>query len=481
MILKTQIIQEKMKHQITTIFIAVMLLVSACGTDDDPIVSKDAKIITFKINNVEAKITGTDIAITLPHGTAPNNLSAVATISNNATISPNPSTNADYSTPKKFTVTAQDGTTKKSYTVTVTIAKIKPTAENPYPEGVFILRNTQGQLRELDFRHTSGSISTKVFQNANKGRKIEGFSITDIIPHQKGYLIFSNMDTQSSGILYFTDLKLAIKKEVKIEKANAVPNRYARIGNKIYYSNVSNINEVNQPENRSYIINTETESIVKLNKQFKQFFVDNKGQLYCTNIANGFNKITDLNTLSAKRLADFNQHSNSFVLDKNNVLWSTYHSRSPETFAEVIEFSRGVFNYKLKLVQYNINSNVKRESTSTEDINRNSYLFAFYNKIYIITNQNKHIANAKKELQEMYVENNEVKLRSVHKLPKKEGAQHIVLNDVNTLNFTGNTVMIFGNGDTVGNGNYYYDLDMASGKTTQRTLNPKHLFHRKAL
>lgn len=460
----------------------VFTLIS-CSKDDDSsvIISNDSEIITFKINDVEGTITGTDIAITLPHGTAPNNLSAVATISENASIDPNPATNADYSVPKEFTVTSEDGTTQKTYTITVTIATIVPSAENPYPEGVFVLREVQGQLRELDFRHTSGSMSTKVFQNANNGRKIEGFSITDIIPHEKGYLIFLNMDDQSLSKLYFTDLKLTIKKEIEIEKANVVSHRYARIGNKIYYTNVSDINEVNQPENKSYIIDTEAETLTKVDKQYKQFFADNTGQLYCTSIANGFNRVTDLNTLDGTRLADFNQHSNSFVLDQNNVLWSTYHSRTPETFAEVIEFSRGIFNYKLKLVQYNINNNVTRESTSTEDINRNSNLFTYNNKIYIITNQNKHIADAKKELQEMYVENNEVKLRSVHNLPKKQGPQHIVLNDVDIFNFTGNTMMIFGNGNTEGNGNYYYDLDMASGTTTDRILNAKRLFHRKAL
>lgn len=472
-----------MRHQIKTFFLAVIIILNyACNKDDDTITtSNNAEIITFKINNVEGKITGTDIAITLPHGTAPNNLSAVATISENATIDPNPSTNSDYSVPKEFTVTAEDGITKKTYTITVTIATIVPTAESPYPEGVFVLREVQGQLRELDFRHTSGSISTKVFQNANNGRKIDGFSITDIIPYEKGYLIFSNMDDQSPSKLYFTDLKLTIRKEIEIEKANVISHRYARFGNKIYYSNVSDINEVNQPENKSYVIDTEAETLTKVGKQYKQFFVDNTGQLYCTDIANGFNRITDLNTLNATRLADFDQHSNSFILDQNNVLWSTYHSRTPESFAEVLEFSRGVFNYKLKLVQYNINNNVKRESTSTEDINRNSNLFIYNNNVYIITNQNKHITNAKKELQEMYVENNEVKLRSVHNLPKKQGSQYIVLNDVNTFNFTGNTMMIFGNGNTVGNGNYYYDLDMASGTTSNKILNPKRLFHRRTL
>ncbi|MCV6630526.1 MAG: DUF5018 domain-containing protein [Flavobacteriaceae bacterium] len=466
-------------HSSLFLLLFIALTISCSKDDDMEELSNEAEITNFKINNITATITGTDIAITLPNGANASSLSAVATISENATIDPDPKISADYSKPKKFTVTAQDGNTKKTYTTTVTIAEVKPSAENPFPKGVFILRLVQGQLRELDFRHASGTTSTKIFQNANKGRKIDGFSITDIIPYDKGYLIFSNKDDQSASSLLFTDLKLTIKKELTIEKANVNAHRYARIGNKIYYTNISDINEVNQPDNKSYIIDTDAQTLKKLDKQYKQFFADNKGQLYCTDIANEFNKVTDLNTLNVSKLAEFDQRSNSFVLDDNNVLWFTYRSRYPKGFGEVLNYSRGIFDYKLKMVRYDISTNTRNEGTATDDINRDSHAFTYHNKVYVVTNQNTHIANAKKELQEIYMDGNDIKLRSIHQLPKTQNPG--ILHDIHAYNFTNNNMIIFGTGNTTGNGNYYYDLDVVSGKTSDRVLNPNRLFYRKVL
>ena len=85
--------------------------------------NKDAEITSWKFSSNTATIKGKDISITLPPGTNVKNLKATAIISAGATISPDPNKAQDYTNPVDFTVTAKDGKTKITYTVTVTVAK----------------------------------------------------------------------------------------------------------------------------------------------------------------------------------------------------------------------------------------------------------------------------------------------------------------------------------------------------------------------
>ena len=84
---------------------------------------KRAEIISWKFLDKKATIEGKDISITLPFGTDLTNLKAEVEISPGASISPDPTKTQDYTTPLKFIVTAKDGKTKKTYTVTVNVAK----------------------------------------------------------------------------------------------------------------------------------------------------------------------------------------------------------------------------------------------------------------------------------------------------------------------------------------------------------------------
>ena len=87
--------------------------------------NKRAEITSFSFLSNRATISGNNISITLPYGTNAGNLAATARISGGATINPNPATVRDYTSTVNFTVTAEDGTTTKRYTVTVTVAKNK--------------------------------------------------------------------------------------------------------------------------------------------------------------------------------------------------------------------------------------------------------------------------------------------------------------------------------------------------------------------
>ena len=73
----------------------------------------EAKITKWKFGDKEATISGTDIKITYPFGTDITALTAKATLSPKATISPDETLSRDYTSPVKYTVTAEDGTTKK--------------------------------------------------------------------------------------------------------------------------------------------------------------------------------------------------------------------------------------------------------------------------------------------------------------------------------------------------------------------------------
>jgi len=115
----------------------------------------EANLISFEINGVQGTITDKSIEISLPNGADPTSLSAAVIIPDNATIDPDPQTDSDYSSPKAFTVTAEDGVTKKTYTVTVSIAPVTPTAQNPYPEGVFILRSLGSCLQTFMINWTT--------------------------------------------------------------------------------------------------------------------------------------------------------------------------------------------------------------------------------------------------------------------------------------------------------------------------------------
>ena len=104
------------------VFLFFGLLLLSC-TKDEQKKSNEAKIISWKFGDKTATIKDTDISITLPIGTDASNLKATAIISAKASISPDPTKTKDYTKPIDFVVTAEDGTTKQTYKVTVSVAK----------------------------------------------------------------------------------------------------------------------------------------------------------------------------------------------------------------------------------------------------------------------------------------------------------------------------------------------------------------------
>ena len=100
-----------------------LLLLFSCGKDDNEQVKKSDKalITSFKIGSSVGTIKDNSIKVNVPFGTDISKLKAVVKISPKATIDPDPSKDNDYRSPVTFKVTAEDGTTTKTYKVQVSV------------------------------------------------------------------------------------------------------------------------------------------------------------------------------------------------------------------------------------------------------------------------------------------------------------------------------------------------------------------------
>lgn len=118
------------------LFLSLCLCVGAAGCSKDaeepaPNVTKSSEkaitafSLTINGTKITATITGTSITATVPFGAAINSLTPAITISDKASISPQPSQAQDFSKVVTYTVTAEDQS-KQSYTVTLTVEPLQP-------------------------------------------------------------------------------------------------------------------------------------------------------------------------------------------------------------------------------------------------------------------------------------------------------------------------------------------------------------------
>ncbi len=100
------------------LFAFIAVFVASCG--DNVHLASDKAITGFSINGVAGTINGTNIAVTLPHGTDKTNLTPTVTFTGES-LDPESGTPQDFTSPVVYTVHAADHTTV-SYTATVTVA-----------------------------------------------------------------------------------------------------------------------------------------------------------------------------------------------------------------------------------------------------------------------------------------------------------------------------------------------------------------------
>lgn len=85
--------------------------------------SGQKEITGFQINGVQGIISGNAITVELPEGTDLTALTPQITVSDKAAVSPSGGSALDFTSPVKYTVTAEDGTTQ-IYTVTVKLKQV---------------------------------------------------------------------------------------------------------------------------------------------------------------------------------------------------------------------------------------------------------------------------------------------------------------------------------------------------------------------
>ncbi|MDR2245609.1 MAG: DUF5018 domain-containing protein [Treponema sp.] len=84
--------------------------------------SSAANITGFTLAGVSGSIGTSSISVTVPYGTSLGSLAPGITVSPGATVSPASGVAWNFNNPVTYTVTAENGTTQKTYTVTVTVA-----------------------------------------------------------------------------------------------------------------------------------------------------------------------------------------------------------------------------------------------------------------------------------------------------------------------------------------------------------------------
>ena len=109
------------------IFLAIALLAAFTGSgscgDRETGKSNACNIVSFTVNGEKWDVGDKTVTKMYPKGTVVNNLSPVINVSPGASVTPASGAPQDFSDGKTvtYTVTAEDGSTKKSYTVTVTV------------------------------------------------------------------------------------------------------------------------------------------------------------------------------------------------------------------------------------------------------------------------------------------------------------------------------------------------------------------------
>ncbi len=119
----------KTKVLLLSVLFAVVTGFAACGGGDDdpapePSKSKACDITSFKVGNDTWQVSGTNISFQYPKGTPQGDLTPTIVTSDKANVDPKSGVAQNFFTTEgvKYTVTAEDGTTTKTYTAKATVA-----------------------------------------------------------------------------------------------------------------------------------------------------------------------------------------------------------------------------------------------------------------------------------------------------------------------------------------------------------------------
>ncbi|MEI6092958.1 MAG: hypothetical protein WCQ47_04660 [bacterium] len=106
--------------------------------------SSSKEVVSFSIGDRVGLLSGSDITVTMPFGSDVTSLTPTIVISPEASISPTSGVAQDFTSPKIYTVTAED-LSKKDYTVTVNLAAsdAKDITSFSFSEGTGVITGTE--------------------------------------------------------------------------------------------------------------------------------------------------------------------------------------------------------------------------------------------------------------------------------------------------------------------------------------------------
>ncbi len=173
---------------------------------------------------VDGVITGTDVSVKVPEGTDITGLVPTIVLSGGATVSPASDIAQDFSSDVEYVVTAQDGTTTQTYTVSVTFptAMITPIWEKNLANGGLPTWFTANNDRDLavhgDYVYVHNNTDKIRVMSAADGADVSaGFADDDTNPNKEfingkenfasGNLFLLNVATDDNGVILGSNLR----------------------------------------------------------------------------------------------------------------------------------------------------------------------------------------------------------------------------------------------------------------------------------
>lgn len=350
--------------------------------------------------------------------------------------------------------------------------------DHRFQEGIWRVRNVEidgGFFNELDFEDTSGQITSRVFANANDGKKLDGF--VEVLRHPNGYLIFTNPSDGMGSVVFFTNHDLEIQTEERLDKVSINPNKHAIIEGKIYYTNITLVEELNQPTNRVLVFDVESNKIDKEydTLQVVQFLLSSEQELYFVDVSNTLYRVDDLDDLtSAKKVKELDdQVRGYFVIDSVDRIWGEYRSRHPRTLPEHNQSLRMGFDYQLRVYSYDMRHDKEAWFEGTRTIHTHSDFVADVNSdgVLMITNQNAALVDAPSRDLLRFTWAGDVLTRSVAhtlKQPKDQNSQWIDYQLMYGLEE--DTLLCWGRMIWDRNRAFFYELDLQDGLESERVM-----------
>jgi hypothetical protein len=164
-----------------TLLMATLLV--GCGSGGDTPASADKTITAYSLAGVTGTVTGSSIAVTMPHGT---NLTALiatftttgANLKVGSTTQANATTANNFTAPVTYTVTAADGTTA-TYTVTVSLGASTTNAMTAFSlAGVTGTINVAAKTIAVTLPY--GSLTTQVATYTSTGASVKVGTVTQV-------------------------------------------------------------------------------------------------------------------------------------------------------------------------------------------------------------------------------------------------------------------------------------------------------------